>query len=176
MNFRQIQAILHSWFGIIVLWVIFFIFFTGSIAYFRTEINVWAQPEAISHIQTVPSAQHSAQTAFNYLNQHAPNAKRWRVTVANERMPVNLLQWQDKEGKHQELQNPNTGELLGPLGGDFFFKLHYTLYPLPSTFGSLVVAVVALILLISLITGVITHKKIIKEFLPLGLLKDSVLY
>ena len=25
MNFRQIQAILHSWFGIIVLWVIFFI-------------------------------------------------------------------------------------------------------------------------------------------------------
>ncbi|MEX0571253.1 PepSY domain-containing protein, partial [Acinetobacter baumannii] len=121
-----------------------------------------------SHIQTIPSAQHSAQTAFNYLNQHAPNAKRWRVTVANERMPVNLLQWQDKEGKHQELQNPNTGELLGPvrktLGGDFFFKLHYTLYPLPSTFGSLVVAVVALILLISLITGVITHKKIIKEF------------
>lgn len=98
MNFRQIQAILHSWFGIIVLWVIFFIFFTGSIAYFRTEINVWAQPEAISHIQTIPSAQHSAQTAFNYLNQHAPNAKRWRVTVANERMPVNLLQWQDKEG------------------------------------------------------------------------------
>lgn len=101
-----------------------FHFFTGSIAYFRTEINVWAQPEAISHIQTVPSAQHSAQTAFNYLNQHAPNAKRWRVTVANERMPVNLLQWQDKEGKHQELQNPNTGELLGPvrktLGGDFF--------------------------------------------------------
>lgn len=168
MNFRQIQAILHSWFGIIVLWVIFFIFFTGSIAYFRTEINVWAQPEAISHIQTVPSAQHSAQTAFNYLNQHAPNAKRWRVTVANERMPVNLLQWQDKEGKHQELQNPNTGELLEPvrktLGGDFFFKLHYTLYPLPSTFGSLVVGVVALILLISLITGVITHKKIIKEF------------
>ncbi|RJO09428.1 MULTISPECIES: PepSY domain-containing protein, partial [Acinetobacter calcoaceticus/baumannii complex] len=56
MNFRQIQAILHSWFGIIVLWVIFFIFFTGSIAYFRTEINVWAQPEAISHIQTIPSA------------------------------------------------------------------------------------------------------------------------
>ncbi len=50
------------------------------------------------------------------------------------------------------------------MGGDFFFKLHYTLYPLPSTFGSLVVAVVALILLISLITGVITHKKIIKEF------------
>lgn len=168
MNFRQIQAILHSWFGIIVLWIIFFIFLTGSIAYFRTEINVWAQPEAMSQIQTLPTAQTSAQTAFDYLSQHATDAKRWRVTVANERMPVNLLQWQDQAGKHQQLQNPVTGELLNPvrqtLAGDFFFKLHYTLYPLPSKIGSFIVAIVALILLISLITGVITHKKIIKEF------------
>ena len=168
MNFRQIQALLHSWFGIIVLWIIFFIFLTGSIAYFRTEINVWAQPEVVSQIQKIPSAQHSAHTAFDYLNQHASDAKRWRVTVANERMPVNLLQWQDKAGKHQLLQNPSTGELLNPvrntLAGDFFFKLHYTLYPLPSIIGSTIVAIVALILLISLITGLITHKKIIKEF------------
>lgn len=168
MNFRQIQAILHSWFGIIVLWIIFFIFLTGSIAYFRTEINVWAQPEAMSQIQTLPTTQTSAQTAFNYLNQHATDAKRWRVTVANERMPVNLLQWQDQTGKHQQLQNPMTGELLNParqtLAGDLFFKLHYTLYPLPGKIGSFIVAIVALILLISLITGVITHKKIIKEF------------
>jgi len=168
MNFRQIQALLHSWFGIIVLWIIFFIFLTGSIAYFRTEINVWAQPEVVSQIQKIPSAQHSAHTAFDYLNQHASDAKRWRVTVANERMPVNLLQWQDKVGKHQQLQNPSTGELLNPvrntLAGDFFFKLHYTLYPLPSIVGSTIVAIVALILLISLITGLITHKKIIKEF------------
>ncbi|MCH7313188.1 PepSY-associated TM helix domain-containing protein [Acinetobacter sp. ANC 3882] len=168
MNFRQIQAVLHSWFGIVVLWGIFFIFLTGSIAYFRTELNVWAQPEAISKIQYIPSTQQSAQTAFDYLNLHAFDAKRWRVTVANERMPVNLLQWQDKEGKHQQLQNPITGELLTPvrdtLGGDFFFKLHYTLYPLPSKLGSSVVAIIAIIFLISLITGIITHKKILKEF------------
>lgn len=168
MNFRQIQALLHSWFGIIVLWIIFFIFLTGSIAYFRTEINVWAQPEVVSQIQTIPSTQHSAHVAFDYLNQHASDAKRWRVTVANERMPVNLLQWQDKEGRHQQIQNPSTGELLNPvrntLAGDFFFKLHYTLYPLPSKIGSTIVAIVALILLISLMTGLITHKKIIKEF------------
>ncbi|MCH7383278.1 PepSY domain-containing protein [Acinetobacter dispersus] len=168
MNFRQIQAILHSWFGIIVLWVIFFIFLTGSIAYFRTEINVWAQPEVLSQTEKIPSTQHSAQIAFNYLKQTAPDAKRWRVTVANERMPVNVLEWQDQDGKYQKLQDPNTGKLLEPvrntLAGDFFFKLHYTLYPLPSKIGSSIVAIVSLILLISLITGVITHKKIIKEF------------
>ena len=36
MQFRQIQATLHSWLGIVVLWSVFLIFFTGSIAYFRT--------------------------------------------------------------------------------------------------------------------------------------------
>ncbi|RZF54674.1 PepSY domain-containing protein [Acinetobacter halotolerans] len=168
MNFRQIQAILHSWFGILFLWLIFFIFLTGSIAYFRTEINVWSQPEIVTQVQKMPTTQHAAEMAFDYLNQHAADAKRWRVTVANERMPVNLLQWQDQQGRHQQLQNPQTGELLNPLrntlGGDFFFKLHYTLYPIPSSVGSLIVAIAALILLISLITGIITHKKIIKEF------------
>ena len=168
MRFRQVQAILHSWFGIIVLWLIFFIFFTGSLAYFRTELNIWAQPEVVSQIESVPSAQHSAQKAFDYLNQHAADAKRWRVTLANDRMPVNVLQWQDEDGRHQQLQNPSTGALFNTarqtLGGDFFFKLHYTLYPMPSKIGGTIVAIAALILLISLITGLITHKKIIKEF------------
>ena len=35
MQFRQIQATLHSWLGVVVLWSVFLIFFTGSIAYFR---------------------------------------------------------------------------------------------------------------------------------------------
>lgn len=123
--------------------------FTGSVAYFRTELNVWAQPEAMSRIQHIPSTQQSAQTAFDYLNQHAEDAKRWRVTVANERMPVNLLQWQDENGRHQQLQNPLTGDLLNPvrdtLGGDLLFKLHYTLYPLPSKIGSFIVAIISII-------------------------------
>ncbi|QER39718.1 PepSY domain-containing protein [Acinetobacter suaedae] len=168
MNFRQVQATLHSWFGIIFLWLIFFIFLTGSIAYFRTEINLWSQPEVVTQVKMAPMPQHSAKIAFDYLNEHAADAKRWRVNIANERVPVNILQWQDQNGRHQQLQNPETGVLLGPVretqGGDFFFKLHYTLYPLPSTIGSLIVAIAALILLISLITGIITHKKIIKEF------------
>ena len=168
MNFRQIQAILHSWFGIIILWLLFFIFFTGSIAYFRTEINMWAQPEVLHQVGQPPSAHHSAQTAYDYLSQHAPDAQRWRVSLANDRMPVNVLQWQSQDGRQQHLQDPNTGALLAPvresLGGDFFFKLHYTLYPLPAKIGSTVVAIAALILLISLITGIITHRKIIKEF------------
>ncbi len=55
MNFRQIKAKLNTWYGIIVLWVIFFIFFKGSIDYFRKEINVCAQTEEIIHIQTLTS-------------------------------------------------------------------------------------------------------------------------
>ncbi len=38
MNFRQIQAILHSWFGIIVLWVIFFIFLRALLLIFERKL------------------------------------------------------------------------------------------------------------------------------------------
>lgn len=168
MIFRQTQSILHSWFGITVIWLAFFIFFTGSIAYFRTEINMWSQPNSIENIQKIPPSKNSAQMAFNYLNVYAKHADRWQITIADERMPLNTIQWQDSNGKYQKLQNPVTGEILTNNSkmsvGDFFFKLHSTLYPIPRLIGSLIISIVAIMILLTLITGVIVHKKIIQDF------------
>ncbi|MGX5698737.1 PepSY-associated TM helix domain-containing protein [Acinetobacter kookii] len=168
MQFRQVQAILHSWFGIVVLWSVFLIFFTGSIAYFRTEINLWSKPENFLYLKAPPSSLESAQVAYDYLNTHAPDAKRWRVNLATSRMPFNTLEWQDQTSKYHKLQDPNTGLILTEgresLGGDFFFKLHYSLYPLPDVVGRTLVVIVGVLFLIALITGIFTHKKIIKDF------------
>lgn len=168
MQFRQIQATLHSWLGIVVLWSVFLIFFTGSIAYFRTEINLWSKPENFLYLKAPPSSFESAQVAYDYLNTHAPDAKRWRVSLASPRMPFNTLEWQDQNHKYYKLQDPNTGLILTEgresLGGDFFFKLHYSLYPLPDVVGRTLVVIVGVLFLIALITGIFTHKKIIKDF------------
>jgi len=168
MQFRQIQATLHSWLGIVVLWSVFLIFFTGSIAYFRTEINLWSKPENFLYLKAPPSSFESAQVAYDYLNTHAPDAKRWRVSLASSRMPFNTLEWQDQNHKYYKLQDPNTGLILKEgresLGGDFFFKLHYSLYPLPDVVGRTLVVIVGGLFLIALITGIFTHKKIIKDF------------
>src|SRR5690606_37243850 len=103
MQFRQIQAILHSWLGIVVLWSVFLIFFTGSIAYFRTEINLWSKPENFLYLKAPPNSFESAQVAYDYLNTHAPDAKRWRVNLASSRMPFNTLEWQDQNRKYYKL-------------------------------------------------------------------------
>lgn len=168
MQFRQVQATLHSWFGMVVLWSVFLIFFTGSIAYFRTEINLWSKPENFLYLKKPIQPFESAQVAYDYLTTYAPEAKRWRVTLADARMPFNTLQWQEQKDKYQKLQDPSTGLILEDgresLGGDFFFKLHYSLYPLPDVVGRTIVVIIAILLIIALITGILTHKKIIKEF------------
>lgn len=102
------------------------IFFTGSIAYFRTEINLWSKPENFLYLKAPPSSFESAQVAYDYLNTHAPDAKRWRVSLASPRMPFNTLEWQDQNHKYYKLQDPNTGLILTEgresLGGDFFLN------------------------------------------------------
>ena len=116
MQFRQVQATLHSWLGIVVLWSGFLIFFTGSIAYFRTEINLWSKPEIFLYLKKPPPSFESAQVAYDYLNMHALEAKRWRVNLANSRMPFNTLEWQDKTNKYHKIQDLNRTGFIG----DFF--------------------------------------------------------
>lgn len=61
------------------------------------------------------------------------------MNLANSRMPFNTLAWQDQTHKYHKIQDPKTGLILTEgresLGGDLFFKLHYSLYPLPRYSG-----------------------------------------
>jgi uncharacterized iron-regulated membrane protein len=44
-SFRQSMAWLHTWAGLLLGWVLFFMFLTGTAGYFDTEIDRWMQPE-----------------------------------------------------------------------------------------------------------------------------------
>ena len=44
-GFRQSMAWLHTWTGLIVAWVLFFVFVTGTAGYFNYEITRWMEPE-----------------------------------------------------------------------------------------------------------------------------------
>ena len=44
-TFRQAMGWLHTWVGLVVGWILFFMFLTGSAGYFDTEIDRWMQPE-----------------------------------------------------------------------------------------------------------------------------------
>ncbi|MEM7277955.1 MAG: PepSY-associated TM helix domain-containing protein, partial [Pseudomonadota bacterium] len=40
-SFRQSMTWLHTWFGIVVCWLLYFMFITGTTGYFDEEIDAW---------------------------------------------------------------------------------------------------------------------------------------
>lgn len=55
-KFRQSMSWLHTWSGLILGWLIFVIFFTGTLSYFRHEITHWMQPETHGSVKFDPAA------------------------------------------------------------------------------------------------------------------------
>jgi hypothetical protein len=43
--FRQSMSWVHTWTGLVMGWLLFAVYVTGALSYFRNEITVWMQPE-----------------------------------------------------------------------------------------------------------------------------------
>ena len=44
-GFRQAMSWLHTWAGLILGWLLFAIFLTGTLSFFKNEFNLWMRPE-----------------------------------------------------------------------------------------------------------------------------------
>lgn len=176
-SIRQSMAWLHSWTGLIFGWLLFAIFLMGSLSYYRHDISLWMQP-SLAHIQVNQDT--AIHMAYQYLEQQAPDAKTWFMNVANQQKPVNQIYWQRPNGAYEnKTLNPNTGQELNlaqTQGGDFFYQLHFQLFGVPILVGRLIVSLAAFIMLIALISGVITHKKILTDFFTLRAFKGQRSY
>ncbi|NUG06407.1 PepSY domain-containing protein, partial [Acinetobacter bereziniae] len=174
---RQSMAWLHSWIGLSFGWLLFAIFLTGTVTYYRHEVNMWMQPQFAS-MQV--NQQTAVQSAYDYLQKNAPNAKSWYIGIANPNSPVNKVYWQKADGGYEsKTLDANTGQelsLSATQGGDFFYSFHYQLYGIPYAIGRLIVTFAALIMFITLISGIITHKKIFTEFFTLRAFKGQRSY
>lgn len=169
-GFRQAMAWLHTWAGLAFGWLLFAIFLTGTLAYFKDEISHWMQPEIPA--RSVP-AETSLTLAQNYLQQHAPDASRWLIDLPSAREPGLSVRWQQsppipgERGRFTEkLLDPQTGaEVQGreTMGGEFFYRFHFQLQ-MPYPWGRWLSTIAAMVMFIGLITGIITHKKIFKDF------------
>ncbi|MDH5821316.1 PepSY-associated TM helix domain-containing protein [Acinetobacter pseudolwoffii] len=174
---RQSMACLHSWLGLSFGWLLFAIFLTGAVTYYRHEISIWMQPEFAS----IQGNQETAlKSAYSYLQQHAPDAQSWYIGVANQDSPVNKVYWQKADGGYEtKTLDASTGKelkLSATQGGDFFYNFHFQLHGMPYTIGRLIVTVAAFIMLLTLISGIITHKKILTDFFTLRAFKGQRSY
>ena len=169
-GFRQAMAWLHTWAGLTFGWLLFAIFLTGTLAYFKDETSHWMQPEIPARSV---SSEASLNVAQNYLEQHAAGASRWLIELPDDREPGLSVRWQQTPAKRGERGqftekhlDPQTGaEVQGreTSGGEFFYRFHFQLQ-MPYPWGRWLSTIAAMVMFVALISGIITHKKIFKDF------------
>lgn len=173
-SFRQAMAWLHTWAGLTLGWVLFFIFLTGTTGYFDSEIDRWMQPE-LPTAQTDTNAAETAVTLLQRLKQEAPEAEQWLLHMPVDRnQPYAGISWRGASldagasAVSGNLQlNAKTGETLKGRethGGQQLYQMHWRLHYLSRSYSDWIISFATLFMLVSLITGIIIHKKIFREF------------
>lgn len=170
-GFRQSMAWLHTWSGLVAGWVLFAMFLTGTLAFFRPEITTWMQPEIPAQQQVLPAEQ-AAEMAQRYLSEHAPNASRWFIDLPSAREPYLALLYQvpkpapGTRGFRSVKLDPTTGQAINARetrGGDFLYRFHFEL-EISRPWGRWLASIAGMFMLIAIISGIVTHKKIFKDF------------
>ncbi|MGH6619042.1 MAG: PepSY domain-containing protein, partial [Alphaproteobacteria bacterium] len=136
--FRQSMAWLHTWCGLLVGWVLFFMFLTGTAGYFDTEIDRWMQPERPLTVAEAPAAD-AVAVALSRLESKAPQAERWFISLPVTRDNLDLrIFWREqpacggRRGKNGNMSlNAATGEPVvyrDTGGGQLLYRMHYMLH------------------------------------------------
>jgi len=166
-RFRQTQASLHTWSGLIVGWVLYAMFLAGTVSFWREEITRWTQPEVGARV----AAEVDVANAQRYLQAHAPHAAQWDIALPDERAAGVSVTFRDKATPRAATMAPIVLDAHGePVnvrateGGDFFYRLHFDMHYMPILWGRWLAGICAMAMLIAIVSGVITHKKIFVDF------------
>ncbi len=157
---------LHNWTGLVIGWLVLVIAAAGTLAVFRQELDAWCHPELARGAIDQAAA---GAAAVRWLGTHAAGAPGWYLDLADARSPGTLAFWSAPGGFVSRMLSPLTGTpdgIRASLGGEFFYRLHFELQ-LPYPWGRLIAAVAAEMLLTVLVTGIVAHRRIFKDFFTL---------
>jgi uncharacterized iron-regulated membrane protein len=163
-SLRQAMAWLHTWSGLLAGWLLFVIFVGGTIACFDRELDDWARPSLHDLSGPQPTR---FDAAFARVREHAPDAHVWWAHVSGERKRGMEAFWFNDDGSEGTvLLDPRDGSEIPASGpGQFLFELHYNLHA--GLWGMYLVGLLGMMMLVAVVAGVITHKKIFKDFFML---------
>ncbi|WAE54108.1 PepSY-associated TM helix domain-containing protein [Stutzerimonas frequens] len=162
-TFTQSMSWLHTWGGLILGWLLFAIFLTGTLAVFDKEIDGWMRPEVPSFSGTQVDA---LQRAIDYLQVRHADETTWNINLPTPRSSALSVSTGEQRRRGGQLLDPATGEPVAAretAGGAFFFLFHFTLN-MPRNIGIWFVGLAAMAMLVALISGIVIHKKIFKDF------------
>jgi uncharacterized iron-regulated membrane protein len=192
--FRQSMSWLHTWVGLVLGVVLYFMFVTGTTGYAHYEITRWMQPElgVQTGEDTVGDTAQMAEAALAYTLAEQPRAPLIYLTLPNSGReggsavdiyadPPTLTDGQEGGKPLEVTLDPATmlpldGSTMRETGGgEVLYAMHYNLHYIPfeslTLFGftfpawpTLIVGVATMFMLVAILTGIVVHKKIFADF------------
>lgn len=198
-QFRQSMTWMHTWFGLVLGYVLMVCFFFGSLSVFDREIDRWAIPETRFDAQPMPSFDEMLAPIYDQLRADAESMEFAAGLVEGALPSVDALKMSslyaytthrdpvlgigasyklpntplDSGEDYVEVYgyttiNPLTGERVADdqlkLGSDFFYPMHYSLHLHWNDLGYWIVGLAAFIMMAALVSGVVMHRKMFREF------------
>ena len=170
---RQSMSWLHTWASLILGWLLYAIFVTGTLSFFQNEISTWMKPETHQSVPAQSQVQ-QMQVALNYLQKNHPDAGSWNIQLPNSRQTTTEVTIRAvgedpkaRRGGTRITLDSATGEVIEPRdtrGGGFLYRFHFELYGLPRLWTRWLVGIATMFMLVAIVSGIITHKKIFKDF------------
>lgn len=192
-NLRLSMAWLHTWFGLVLGFVLMIVFFFGALSVFDREIDRWAIPSSRFEAQPMPSFDRMLKPVFETMQPSAERIDQLRNKVngpvpthfttpslwgayTTHRDPVLglFVGYEVPNAKEHDTRvfalrtiDPRSGASLPDdrlkIGSSFFYPMHYSLTFYWKDVGYWIVGLAALIMLAALVSGVIMHRKLFRE-------------
>jgi len=193
-SFRLAMSWLHTWFGLVLGYLLIVIFFFGSLSVFDREFDRWAIPDTRFAAQPLPSYDRMLAPIFARMTPEADEleAARGRVKAplpetlkplnwsaytthrdpvvglyAEYAVPGNPDDPEDHVHGHVTV-DPRNGRLLRDdqlkIGSEFFYPMHIGLHITWKNLGYWIVGLAALVMLAALVSGVVIHRHLFREF------------
>jgi uncharacterized iron-regulated membrane protein len=173
---------LHSWSGIALGLVIFIISFSGCLALFHNELQSWEDPAKRLPFDGTPTPIHN--TLVNWLDEHRQANEQVSFVGFNYPTPQKpyylasayIQQAQGGQRNVVARWGAESGELIAAKSSgmshwlyDFHRELMWPRALGGATVGRALVGAVGIMLFISIVSGILIHKKIIRELFTLRL-------
>ncbi|MBO9715657.1 MAG: PepSY domain-containing protein [Pseudoxanthomonas sp.] len=192
-NFRQAMAWVHTWFGLVLGFVLMAAFFFGALSVFDREIDRWAIPATRVEPQPMPSFEQVLRPAFERMQptreaveamrprvdgpmpEHFDKVVSWSAYTTHRDPVLALYAGYEVPGAKDPGEaiwaygtiDPRDGTPLPDdrlkVGSGFFYPMHYSLTLDWKNLGFWIVGLAALAMLVALVTGVVMHRKLFRE-------------
>lgn len=177
-DFNTSMSLTHTWVSLIVGWAIFFILVTGTISFFRYDLTRWLQPERDLEVNLVQKPQDEQLNAMlDFLSTNYANSTRWNIYLPHIKNPdwdnieqrkyISIFTFPERKIHHfnpNSLEEVKLTEVRETEGGELFRNLHHKFHYIDDTLGRILTGFFSFFVLVAVVSGVIIHKKVFKDF------------